>query len=32
MTVEWKNSSKQNNMGQLTVKNYTFERAENFKF
>jgi len=31
MTVEWKNSSKQNKIGQLTIKNYTFERDENFK-
>ena len=31
MTVEWKNSSKQNKRGQLTIKNYAFERVENFK-
>jgi len=29
MIVEWKNSAKQNKIGQLTIKNYTFERAEN---
>jgi len=32
MIVEWKNSSKQNKTGQLTIKNYTFERNENFKY
>jgi hypothetical protein len=32
MTVEWKNSLKQNKTGQLTTKNYTFERTENFKY
>jgi hypothetical protein len=32
MLVEWKESSKQNKIGQLTVKNYTFERVENFKY
>jgi len=32
MIVEWKNSSKQNKTGQLTRKNHTFERAENFKY
>jgi hypothetical protein len=34
MVVEWKNSSKQkqNKTGQLTITNYTFERAENFKY
>jgi hypothetical protein len=32
MIVEWKNSSKQNKIGQLTIKNYTFERVENFKY
>jgi len=32
MIVEWKNSSKQNKIGQQTIKNYTFERAENFKY
>ena len=32
MVVEWKNSSKQNKTGQLTIKNYTFERVENFKY
>jgi len=30
--VEWENSSKQNKIGQLTVKNYTFGTAENFKY
>ena len=30
--VEWKISSKQNKRGQLTIKNYTFERVENFKY
>jgi len=28
--VERKNSSKQNNRGQLRIKNYIFERVENF--
>ena len=32
MIVEQKNSSKQNKLGQLTIKDYTFERAENFKY
>jgi len=32
MIGEWKNSSKQNKIGQLTIKNYTFERVENFKY
>jgi hypothetical protein len=32
MIVEWKSSSKQNKIGQLTIKIYTFERAENFKY
>ena len=32
MIVEQKNSSKRNNIGQLTIKNYTFERDENFKY
>ena len=32
MTVEGKNSSKQNKTGQLTIKNYAFERVENFKY
>ena len=32
MIVEWKNTSKQNKIGQLTIKNYTFERVENFKY
>jgi len=32
MIVEWKNSSKQNKTGQLTIKNYTFERDENFQY
>ena len=31
MIVEWKNSVKQNKIGQLTIKIYTLERAENFK-
>jgi hypothetical protein len=31
MIVEWKNSSKQNKIGQLTIKNYTLS-AENFKY
>ena len=31
MIEEWKNSSKQNKTGQLTIKNYTFERDEYFK-
>jgi len=26
------NSSKQNKTGQLTIKNYTFESVENFKY
>jgi hypothetical protein len=29
--MEWKNSAKQNKIGQL-IKNYTFETAENFKY
>jgi len=32
MIVEWKNSSKQNKTGALTIKNYIFERGENFKY
>ena len=32
MIVEWENSSKQNKIGQLTIKNYTLERVENFKY
>ena len=32
MMVEQNNSSKQNKTGQLTIKNYTFERADNFKY
>jgi len=32
MIVEWKNSSKQYKIGQLTIKNDTFERVENFKY
>jgi len=32
MIVERKNSSKQNKIGQLTIKIYTFERVENFKY
>ena len=30
--LERKNSSKQNKTGQFTVKNYTFERYEIFKY
>jgi len=29
---ERKNSSKQNRIGQSTIKNYTYERVENFKY
>jgi hypothetical protein len=32
MTVERKNSLKQNKIGHLKIKNYKFERAENFKY
>jgi len=32
MIGEHKNSSKLNTVGQLTIKNYTFERVENFKY
>ena len=32
MTVEMKTSSKQNKIGHLKIKNYKFERAENFKY
>jgi len=32
MTVEKKKSSKQNNIGQLTIQNYTFERDEHYKY
>ena len=32
MTVEQKNSSKQNNMGQWTIQNYTFERDGHYKY
>jgi len=32
MIMEWKNSSKQNRTKHLTIKNYTFERVENFKY
>ena len=32
MIEERKNSSKQNKIGHLTIKNYTFERVENFKY
>ena len=32
MTVEQNNSSKQNKIEQLTIKNYTFERVESFKY
>ena len=31
MIMEWKKSSKQNKMGQLTIQNYTFKRVEIFK-
>ena len=31
MIVEWKGSSKRNKIEQLTIKNDTFERIENFK-
>ena len=35
--MDWRNSSKQNKIGQLTIKNiiiknYAFERVENFKY
>jgi len=32
MIVEQKNCSKENKIGQLTIKNYTFERVENCKY
>ena len=32
MIAEWKNSSKHDKTGQLTIKSYTFETAENFKY
>jgi hypothetical protein len=32
LSLEWKNSSKQNKIGQLTIKNYTFEKVENFRY
>jgi len=32
MIVEWKNFSRQNKIRQLTIKNYTVERVENFKY
>ena len=32
MIVERKNSLKQNKIGHLKMKNYKFERAENFKY
>jgi hypothetical protein len=32
VAVERKNSSEQNNIGQLKIKNYSFERAENCKY
>ena len=32
MIVERKNFLKQNNTGVLKIKNYTFERVENFKY
>ena len=31
MIVEWKNSSKRNTIGNVTIKNYTCERVDNFK-
>jgi hypothetical protein len=32
MIVEWTNSSKWNKTGQITTKNYTFKKVENFKY
>jgi hypothetical protein len=32
MMVELKSSSKQNKIGQLTIKNYKFEKIENCKY
>jgi len=32
MIVEQKNSSKRNKIEQLTIKNYTFERVDSFKY
>jgi len=32
MVVENKHSLKQNKVGHLKIKNYKFERAENFKY
>jgi len=32
MIVERKNGSKKNKIGHLKIKNYKFERAENFKY
>ena len=32
MVVQRKNSSKQNKIKQLKIKNYTFERVEHFKY
>jgi len=32
MIVKWKKKVKTNERGQLTIKNYTFERVENFKY
>ena len=32
MIVERKNSLKQNKLGHLKIKNYKFERVENFKY
>ena len=32
MTVERKNSLKKNKIGYLKIKNYKFERVENFKY
>jgi len=32
MIVERKNSLKKNKMGHLKIKNYKFERVENFKY
>jgi len=32
MIVEWKNNLKKNKRGHLKIKNYKFERVENFKY
>jgi hypothetical protein len=32
MIVEWKNTLKQKTIEHLKIKNYQFERAENFKY